>query len=249
MLQLVVFLLLFFLLFFLSQSVKESIDATIPVSFPRTDVIQLPERIVQGQLKVRGPVLLGIEGTGADLTYVEANGSQLSFNSAGYDKSTDAVLYTNENDMNVKAGSVALDAAVQTGALNANRGSATFMHVNRTDADRYPNWDSGIHTSHLYANGSVGAGNDGNVAAWFVSNGDMACNGTANLNLVYGKNLTIQNVNILSKIDELRKFTQELNQRIDARNAERERRRREEEQRNRNRRGGGGGGGRSCSVM
>jgi hypothetical protein len=244
MLQLVVFLLLFFLLFFLSQSVKESIDATIPVSFPRTDVIQLPERIVQGKLDVRGPVLLGIEGTGADLTYLEANGSQLSFNSAGYDKSTDAVLYTNENDMNVKAGAVVLDAAVQTGVLNANRASATFMQVNRTDADRYPNWGSGIHTWDLYANGSVGAGNEGNVAAWLNSNGDMACNGTANLNMLYGQNLTIQNVNILSKIDELRQFTQELNQRIDARNAER--RRREQEARNRNNRGGGG---RRCSIM
>lgn len=55
--------------------------------------------------------------------------------------------------------------------------------VSRTKRDKYPAWGDGIHTWDLYANGSIGVGTDGNVAASMNSAGK-----------VQGKEVCIDNV-------------------------------------------------------
>jgi len=223
------FLFVIVVLFILTvnPSFKESIDGTIPVSFPRNDTIKLPSNMVQGDITVQGPVLLGIEGTGADLTYLEANQSQLLFNSSGYDRSSDAVIYTNDNGLTIKAAKLNLEAEVNTGTLGAPSANLSFMHVNRSDSDRYPNGGSGIHTWDLYANGAIGAGSNGQVAAYLNRDGNIGSNGTATFNTVNGQSLKIENVDVLVKIDELNSKVGQINQGIgelhrdiDRRNAE-----------------------------
>lgn len=222
------FLFVIVVLFILTvnPSFKEPIDGTIPVSFPRNDTIKLPSNMVQGDITVQGPVLLGIEGTGADLTYLEANQTQLLFNSSGYDRSSDAVIYTNDNGLTIKASKLNLEAEVNTGTLGAPSANLSFMHVNRSDTDRYPN-GSGIHTWDLYANGAIGAGTNGQVAAYLNRDGNIGSNGTATFNTVNGQSLKIENVDVLVKIDELNSKVGQINQGIaelhrdiDRRNAE-----------------------------
>lgn len=45
--------------------------------------------------------------------------------------------------------------------------------VNRSPSDKYPAWGDGVHTSFLYANDSIGVGNDGDVAAAISSSGTV----------------------------------------------------------------------------
>jgi hypothetical protein len=212
--DILLFVIVLFFILTMNPSFKESIDGTIPVSFPRSDTIKLPSNMVQGDITVQGPVLLGIEGSGTDLTYLEINQSQLLFNSAGYDRSSDAVMYTNDDGLTIKAGKLNLDAEVNTGTLDASIGNITFMHVNRSGSDRYPPWESGIHTWDLYANGTIGAGSNGEVAAYINREGNMGCNGTATLNQVYGNSFNIENADVLGKIDELNATVGQINQGI-----------------------------------
>lgn len=69
-----------------------------------------------------------------------------------------------------RAAAPALDAVVST--------NPTYVHktlkVDRTAMDQYPaNWPSGIHTSFLYANNTIGAGTTGTVNAYMNSQGDI----------------------------------------------------------------------------
>jgi len=202
-----------FLLTFLvkTKSIKESIDATIPVSFPRTDTLKLPNNMVQGNLEVQGPVVLGIQGTEGNVTYLEANQDQLLFNSGGFNKTSDARFYI-QNGLNVQAGNIVLDSNVKTNKFNAKAGQIGTLQVNRTDAD--PSLGSGIHTLGVYADGTVAAGSNGQLSAWMNRNGDMSSNNVAMLNQVYGNGLTIQGQNILGKIDDLRGNIYRLDERI-----------------------------------
>jgi hypothetical protein len=190
---------------------KESIDATIPVSFPRTDTLKLPNNMVQGNLQVQGPVVLGIQGTEGNVTYLEANQDQLLFNSGGFNKTSDAHLYI-QNGLNVQAGNIVLDANVKTNQFNASGGQIQSLQVNRTDSD--PSLGSGIHGLDVYADGTVAAGSNGQVGAWMNRNGDMGSNNTALLNQVNGNELTIQGQNLLGKIDDLRGNIYRLDERI-----------------------------------
>jgi len=200
-----------FLLTFLVQPMKESIDATIPVSFPRTDTLKLPNNMVQGNLEVQGPVVLGIQGTEGNVTYLEANQDQLLFNSGGFNKTSDARLYI-QNGLNVQAGNIVLESNVKTNKFNANSGQIGSLQVNRSDAD--PSLGSGIHTLDVYADGTVAAGSNGQVRAWMNRNGDMGSNNVAMLNQVNGNGLTIQGQNILGKIDDMRGNIYRLDERI-----------------------------------
>lgn len=200
-----------FLLTLLVQPMKESIDATIPVSFPRTDTLKLPNNMVQGNLQVQGPVVLGIQGTEGNVTYLEANQDQLIFNSSGFNKTSDARLYI-QNGLNVQAGNIVLDANVKTNKFNANSGQIQSLQVNRADSD--PSLGSGIHALDVYADGTVAAGSNGQVGAWMNRNGDMGSNNVAMLNQVNGNSLTIQGQNILGKIDDLRGNIYRLDERI-----------------------------------
>ena len=200
-----------FLLTFLVQPMKESIDATIPVSFPRTDTLKLPNNMVQGNLEVQGPVVLGIQGTEGNVTYLEANQDQLLFNSGGFNKTSDARLYI-QNGLNVQAGNIVLDANVKTNQFNASGGQIQSLQVNRADSD--PSLGSGIHALDVYADGTVAAGSNGQVRAWMNRNGDMGSNNVAMLNQVNGNGLTIQGQNILGKIDDMRGNIYRLDERI-----------------------------------
>ncbi len=202
-----------FLLTFLvkTKSIKESIDATIPVSFPRTDTLKLPNNMVQGNLEVQGPVVLGIQGTEGNVTYLEANQDQFLFNSSGFNKTSDARFYV-QNGLNVQAGNIALESNVKTNKFNANSGQIGTLQVNRSDAD--PSLGSGIHTLDVYADRTVAAGSNGQVRAWMNKNGDMGSNNVAMLNQVNGNDLTIQGQNILGKIDDLRGNIYRLDERI-----------------------------------
>lgn len=200
-----------FLLTFLVQPMKESIDATIPVSFPRTDTLKLPNNMVQGNLQVQGPVVLGIQGAEGNVTYLEANQDQLIFNSSGFNKSSDSRLYI-QNGLNVQAGNIVLDANVQTSRFTAPSGQIQSLQVNRSDSD--PSLGSGIHTLDVYADGTVAAGSGGQLGAWMNRNGDMESKNIAYLNQVYGNGLTIQGQNILGKIDGLRGNIYRVDERI-----------------------------------
>ena len=55
--------------------------------------------------------------------------------------------------------------------------SVPHLKVNRGDGEKYvPGWGNGIHAWDVYANGTIGAGTDGNVAAFFNRNGDIQGN-------------------------------------------------------------------------
>lgn len=199
-----------FLLTLVLNPLKESIDETIPVSFPRTDTLKLPNNMVQGNLEVQGPVVLGIQGTEGNVTYLEANQDQLIFNSSGFNKTSDARFYI-QNGLNVQAGNIVLDANVKTNMFNAPSGQIQSLQVNR--ADYNPSLGSGIHTLDVYADGTVAAGSGGKLSAWMNRNGDMGSRG-AILNQVYGNGLTIQGQNILGKIDDMRGNIYRLDERI-----------------------------------
>jgi hypothetical protein len=51
---------------------------------------------------------------------------------------------------------------------------AKKLLVNRSTTDRYPNWGDGLHTWDLYANGTIGAGTNGAVAAYINNAGRIA---------------------------------------------------------------------------
>jgi hypothetical protein len=239
MLHLVVFLLFFFILLPYLLSTKEPLkEEVIPVSFPQNNVLQLPSqmdfprernynwygpRYTMKGLDVQGPALLGIAGGGEDLTYIEANKDQLVFNSAGYDQSSDAVLYTNDG-LAIQAGSVTLNSTVESGPVQANKANLTFLQVNREDGDRYPDWGSGVHTTNLYANGTIGAGRDGQVAALIVSDGFVQA-GVLDAPTVIGEKVECKvnnkDVDFITEVDELKKKVKELNDEIKARNKRR----------------------------
>ncbi len=65
---------------------------------------------------------------------------------------------------------------------------AKRLLVNRSSTDRYPNWGDGLHTLDVYANGTIGAGTNGNVAASINNSGTIT-----------GKQLCIDNVCLTSQ--------------------------------------------------
>jgi hypothetical protein len=55
--------------------------------------------------------------------------------------------------------------------------SVPHLKVNRGDNEKYvPGWGNGVHAWDVYANGTIGAGIDGNVAAFLNRNGDIQGN-------------------------------------------------------------------------
>jgi len=201
-----------------THTYKEPINATLPVSFPRSDAMRLPN---PGNVELKGPALIGINGSGTDLTYLEINQSQIGFNSSGYDRSHDAILYANSSGLNIKAKSVALQADSTAGATNATSGNFGSLKVNRSDGDLYPGWGPGIHTTDVYVNASLGVGQDANVAAWMYSSGEMGCNGTATLPNLSCDTMRIQNNHVVDYINSLRGGIEQLNRDIDNRNRKR----------------------------
>jgi len=56
--------------------------------------------------------------------------------------------------------------------------TAKSMKVNRTASDKWPGgWGEGVHSWDVYANGTVGAGVDGNLSTYMNSGGNMYANG------------------------------------------------------------------------
>jgi hypothetical protein len=222
MLHLVVFVLLFLVLLQWYKEVEPMVEKVIPVSFPRTDVVNLPSQLKHDgpSLDVQGPVLLGIAGGGADLTYVEANQAQILFNSSGYDQSSDAALYA-ENGLSIKAGAVKLPQVV-SGDLDATTASIGMLRVYRDVNDPYPNgWTPGIHTRDVYANGTIGAGQDGNLPVTMKSNGEIRA--TEMYCTIQGNTLMINNEseNFLDQVNAVKRRINDLNNQVRTRNANR----------------------------
>jgi hypothetical protein len=191
-------------------------EGTVPVAFPRVDTIQLPSNIKTGDpLVVQGPVVLGIAGSKDNVTYLETNQNQLSFNASGYDRALDSAILSNPDGLLVRAGRTNLVGDVNSGIVTSTQANLNSLQVNRTDSD--PKWGSGIHTTDVYANGTVGAGTNGQVAAYLNVNGDMGCT-NAYLNDVGGQTLFIQNDNILAGIDNLRNTIRQVHEEANERN-------------------------------
>jgi hypothetical protein len=229
MLHMVIFLLLFMVVY--SLYTKEPfMEEVLPVSFPNTEMIKLPSEVVtqtdnQTGMVVKGPALLGIEGGGADVTYIEANQNHLLFNSAGYDQSSDAALYADDNGMTLRAGSVHLNSEVKTGTIRAVSAKASSLKVARTGLDEFPQWGEAIYTTNLYANGPVATGKNGEVAASFQENGDISAV-LLRTPLVYGETLAC-NINgtekdFLQEIDRMNIAVQDLRSQVAVRNMNRE---------------------------
>jgi hypothetical protein len=191
----------------------------VPVAFPGTGQINMPS-IIQpqnGPLQVQGAVQLGVQGnqfmdfsTGGGTSTIKFmnNGQQGLIQSSGGSGG-------NNGDMVIQSRSVAFEAPVSvTGKLTASRGTFGSLKVNRSDGDRYPNWGAGIHTWDLYANGSVGAGQDGNVVAYLNSNGDMGCTRNANLTNIYSQYVNIRGRDILAELNNLHNELQNAKRRI-----------------------------------
>ena len=209
-------LVLFLFLAFQILTDKEPMEGTVPIAFPRVDTIQMPSNVkADDPLVVQGPVVLGIAGSKDNVTYLESNKNQLSFNASGYDRALDAALFTDENGMTIQAGKTNLVGDVNSGIVTSTQANLTSLQVNRTDSD--PKWGTGIHTTDVYANGTVGAGTNGQVAAYLNVNGDMGCT-NAYLNDVRGETLFIQNDNILASIDNLRNTIRQAHEEANERN-------------------------------
>ena len=191
------------------QAPRLSPGEIVPIAFPAAGKISMPN-IIQpqnGPLQVQGAVQLGVQGnqymdfsTGdgkATLKFMNGGQQGLIQSSGGSGG--------NNGDMLIQSKSVAFEAPVSvTGKLSASKGTFTSLKVNRSDTDRYPNWSPGIHTWDLYANGAVAAGQNGNVAVGLYSNGDIRCNGTANMNTVSSNNVWVGGRNILNELNGLR---------------------------------------------
>jgi len=191
-------------------------EGTVPIAFPRVDTIQLPSNVKSGEpLVVQGPVVLGIAGSKDNVTYLESNKNQLLFNASGYDRALDSAILSNPDGLLIRAGKVNLVGDVNSGIVTSTQANLNSLQVNRSDSD--PRWGSGIHTTDVYANGTVGAGTNGQVVAYMNVNGDMGCT-NAYLNDVGGQTLFIQNDNILASIDNLRNTIRQVHEEANERN-------------------------------
>lgn len=191
------------------QAPKLSPGEIVPIAFPAAGKINIPN-IIQpqnGPLQVQGAVQLGVQGNqymdfstgdGKAIIKFMNGGQQGLIQSSGGSGG-------NNGDMLIQSKSVAFEAPLSvTGKLTASRGTFDTLKVNRSDTDRYPAWGPGIHTWDLYANGSVGAGQNGNVAAYLNSNGDMGCNGNATMTNIYSQYVNVRGRDILAELNGLR---------------------------------------------
>lgn len=180
----------------------------VPIAFPAAGKISIPN-IIQpqnGPLQVQGAVQLGVQGN-QYMDFSTGDGkATIKFMNGGQQGLIQSSGGTggNNGDMLIQSKSVAFEAPVSvTGKLTASRGSFGSLKVNRSDSDRYPNWSPGVHTWDLYANGTVGAGQNGNVAAYLNSNGDMGCI-NANMTNIYSQYVNVRGRDILAELNNLR---------------------------------------------
>jgi hypothetical protein len=185
------------------------VNETVPISFPEQGKINLPSNVQpqNGPLQVLGPAKLGVQGnqfmdfsTGQDRATIRFmnNGPQAVLETTGGSGNIDG-------NLRIQSRQIGLQAPVSiTGNLYAPKVVFETLKVNRTDSDRYVNgWDKGIHTLNLYSNGTVGAGANGQVAAYLNRDGNMASNGTATLNKINANMVLIGGRNILQELNTL----------------------------------------------
>jgi len=186
------------------------INETVPISFPEQGKINLPSNVQpqNGPLQVLGPARLGVQGNQYMNFSTGPNRATIDFMNNG----TQAVIETtggtgnNDGNLRIQSRQIGLQAPVNiTGRLNAPKVAFDSLKVNRTDAERYVDgWSPGIHTLDLYANGTIGAGSNGQVAASLSRDGDIVSNGTANMNTIMANRVFIGgNRDILTELNAL----------------------------------------------
>lgn len=201
------------------------VNDIVPISFPGQGNINIPA-IIQAQprngqeqvpLQIQGPVKLGIQGGRSINLSTGRNRATIGFMNNGQQ----AVLETTggsgqtDGNMMLKARNISFQAPVSiTGRLDAPKAGFGSLKVNRSDADRYPNWGAGIHTWDLYANGSVGAGINGDVRAYLNRDGNMGASGTSSLNQIVSNTVIVGNRNILGELNSLQAGLNQVRSRI-----------------------------------
>jgi len=201
------------------------VNDIVPISFPGQGNINIPA-IIQAQprngqqqvpLQIQGPVKLGIQGSQHIDFSTGQNRATIGFMNNG----RQAVLETtggsgqNDGNMRFQSQNITFQSPVSiTGRLDAPKAVLGSLKVNRSDADRYPNWGAGIHTWDLYANGTIGAGNNGDVRAYLNRDGNMGANGTSYLNQIVSNTVIVGNRNILGELNSLQAGLNQVRSRI-----------------------------------
>ena len=206
-------ILLLVLLIFV-QTVQEPLENEIvPIAFPGQGNIQIPSNVQpqNGPLQVLGPVKLGVQGNQSiDFSTGQAGGqakATIAFMNNGQQAVLETTGGTGQTDgtLRIQARQIGIQGPVSTGKLDAPKANFGALKVNRADGDRYVNgWGQGIHTWDLYANGTVAAGNNGDIAAYMNRDGNIYSRQNAYLNNIYANQVIVANRNVLGELNQLR---------------------------------------------
>jgi hypothetical protein len=194
---------------FTKPTFQESIvNQTVPISFPGQGQINLPP-IVQpqnGPLQVEGPVRLGIAGNRYMDFSTSNNRASIGFMNNGLQGQIVSRGGSGQNDGNLafNARKINIPSPVSiTGRLDAPKVQLNSLKVARTDSDPYPSWTPGIHTLDLYANGTVGAGQNGGVNAYIHSSGVIWSSNVAYLNTIRANQIIVGGRNLVGELNQL----------------------------------------------
>jgi len=183
------------------------VNQTVPLAFPDQGQINLPP-IVQpqnGPLQVQGPVKLGISGNQSMHFSSGKNWSAIQFMNNGIQGTISSVGGSGQNDGNLSLFSRKFNINAPTsiaGRLDAPKAQLGSLKVART-TEPYPNWTPGIHTLDLYANGTVGVGQNGGVNASLHSSGVIWSNNVAYLDKIVSNDVTVGGRNLVAVINDL----------------------------------------------
>ena len=183
------------LLVLLQSQVQEPLENEIvPIAFPGQGNIQIPSNVQpqNGPL----PVKLGVQGNQSiDFSTGQAKAT-IAFMNNGQQGVLETTGGTGQTDgtLRIQARQIGIQGPVSTGKLDAPKANFGALKVNRAEGDRYVNgWGQGIHTWDLYANGTVAAGNNGDVAAYLNRDGNIYSRQNAYLNNIYSNQVIISN--------------------------------------------------------
>ena len=193
---------------------KTFASENVPVAFPGPQRVTIPP-IVQpqnGPLQVQGEVKLGIEGNRyMDLSTANNRATLTFFNNGPQSKiETTGGSGRNDGDVLIQSkrlfiqGSNGPSPLTITGRLDAPRASFGSLKVNREDREPYPGWGPGIHTWDLYANGTIGAGTNGEVNAYIKQDGSIVGK-SAKLGTIKTNTIMIGNRDLVKELDTLSK--------------------------------------------
>jgi len=186
------------------------VNGVVPIAFPNQGEIKIPSNIQpqNGPLQVLGPANLGVQDNRYVRFSTEPNKATIGFWNNGQQGTIESTGGTGNKDGNLRivSSQIALQAPVSMkNRLDAPKAQFGSLKVNRTDTNPYVSgWGDGIHTTDVYANGTVGVGQNGGVSASMNSGGNIQSDGTASLNNIRANSVTIANRNVLNELNDLR---------------------------------------------